>query len=471
MRKITRRTFLQGAAGVGVTALAGGMLAGCASGEPETTAQQAADAPQEEPEPAEQAPAADGVPVYFTREISPEALQRVFDELGITLKNRMAVKLSTGEPGGHNFLSPNLIRDFVQGLDATIVECNTAYGGARSSTESHLQAAADHGFTAIADVDIMDADGSMSIPVEGGTHLTEDLVGAHLANYDYVVSLAHFKGHAMGGFGGAVKNCSIGIASREGKMLIHSAGASTTIWGNPAQDDFLESMAEATKAVYDYLSGYMAFINVMNNLSVDCDCDSHPADPDMADIGILASMDPVALDQACVDLVYAAPDGASLIERMESRNGIHTLEHAEAIGLGSRTYRLIDLDAEGDENADQEGEDMQIAVTCNGNTVLFALNDSAAARGLYEQLPLSLDVEPFSSNEQTFYPPEVLDCTDAPLAGDGGAGVLAYYKPWGDVVMFYDDFSGNGDLYRLGQAVSGVEHIAGMTGTADVAQA
>lgn len=471
MRKITRRTFLQGAAGVGVTALAGGMLAGCASGEPETTAQQAADAPQEEPEPAEQAPAADGVPVYFTREISPEALQRVFDELGITLKNRMAVKLSTGEPGGHNFLSPNLIRDFVQGLDATIVECNTAYGGARSSTESHLQAAADHGFTAIADVDIMDADGSMSIPVEGGTHLTEDLVGAHLANYDYVVSLAHFKGHAMGGFGGAVKNCSIGIASREGKMLIHSAGASTTIWGNPAQDDFLESMAEATKAVYDYLSGYMAFINVMNNLSVDCDCDSHPADPDMADIGILASMDPVALDQACVDLVYAAPDGVSLIERMESRNGIHTLEYAEAIGLGSRTYRLIDLDAENNEDVDQEGRGMQIAITCNGNTVLFALNDSAAARRLYEQLPLSLDVEPFSSNEQTFYPPEPLDCSDAPLSGDGGAGVLAYYEPWGDVVMFYGDFNGNGDLYRLGQAVSGAEHIAGMTGMVDVVQA
>lgn len=473
MGTLTRRTFLQGAAGAGVMALAGSMLAGCSVNDAEEAPVQ--EVPEQEPqaneEPSAPAQSGDGVPVYFTREITPEALQRVFDELGTTVKGNVAVKLSTGEPGGRNFLSPDLIRDFVQGLDATIVECNTAYGGPRSTTESHLQAAADHGFTAIADVDIMDADGSLSIPVEGGTHLTENLVGAHLENYHYVVSLAHFKGHAMGGFGGAVKNCSIGIASREGKMLIHSAGTSTTGWGNPAQDDFLESMAEATKAVYDHMGGYMAFINVMNNLSVDCDCDSHPAEPDMADIGILASMDPVALDQACVDLVYAAPDGASLIERMESRNGAHTLEHAEAIGLGSRTYRLIDLDAENNEDADQEGEGMQIAITCNGNTVLFALNDSAAARGLFEQLPLSLQVEPFSSNEQTFYPPEPLDCSDAPLASDDGAGVLAYYGPWGDVVMFYGDFSGNSDLYRLGQAVSGVEHIAGMTGTVEISRA
>ena len=352
MSAITRRTFLQGAAGVGAVALTGGILSGCAAGSDGGQAEQGQSAQggvneesagQTAPE--DQANSTEGAPVYFTREISPEALQRVFDELGTTVKGNVAVKLSTGEPGGHNFLSPDLIGDFVQGLDATIVECNTAYGGARSTTESHLQAAADHGFTAIADVDIMDADGSMSIPVEGGTHLAEDLVGAHLENYDYVVSLAHFKGHAMGGFGGAVKNCSIGIASSEGKVLIHSAGASTTSWGSPAQDDFLESMAEATKAVYDYMGGYMAFINVMNNLSVDCDCDSHPADPDMEDIGILASMDPVALDRACVDLVYAAPDGASLIERMESRNGAHTLEHAEAIGLGSQTYQLVDLDA------------------------------------------------------------------------------------------------------------------------------
>ncbi|MBM6774238.1 DUF362 domain-containing protein [Olsenella profusa] len=291
-------------------------------------------------------PAAAPATVYLTRDISPEGLSAVFAALGARAKGNVAVKLSTGEPGGHNFLSPDLIGGLVHDLDATIVECNTAYGGARSSTESHLQAAADHGFTAIADVDIMDADGSASLPVAGGSHLTEDLVGAHLENYDYVVSLAHFKGHAMGGFGGAIKNCSIGIASREGKMLIHSAGASTTSWGSPAQDDFLESMAEAAKAVSDHFGGVggrICYVNVMNRLSVDCDCDSHPAEPEMADIGILASLDPVALDHACVDLVYAAPDGQALVERIESRNGAHTLEHAEAIGLGSQTYDLVEL--------------------------------------------------------------------------------------------------------------------------------
>lgn len=284
--------------------------------------------------------------VYFTRDISSDGLMRVWQALGQEPQGRVAVKLSTGEPGGHNFLSADLIADLVHALDGTIVECNTAYGGRRSSTESHMQAAEEHGFTAIADVDIMDAEGSMSLPVAGGTHLTEDLVGAHLANYDYVLSLAHFKGHAMGGFGGAVKNCSIGIASREGKMLIHSAGTSTTGWGSPAQDDFLESMAEAAKAVSDYfggIGGRMAYVNVMNRLSVDCDCDSHPAEPEMADIGTLASLDPVALDRACVDLVYAAPDGSALIERMESRNGAHTLEYAEAIGLGSQAYELVEI--------------------------------------------------------------------------------------------------------------------------------
>ena len=284
--------------------------------------------------------------VYFTRDISPEGLLSAWHALGVEPSGNVAVKISTGEPGGRNFLSPDLIAGLVHEVGGTIVECNTAYGGQRGSTESHLRAAADHGFTAIAEVDIMDADGSMSLPVTGGAHLTEDLVGAHLADCDYVLSLAHFKGHAMGGFGGAVKNCSIGIASREGKMLIHSAGASTTGWGSPAQDDFLESMAEAAKAVSDYFGGVgggMAYINVMNRLSVDCDCDAHPAEPDMADIGILASLDPVALDRACVDLVYAADDGASLVERMESRNGAHTLEHAEAIGLGSQGYELVEL--------------------------------------------------------------------------------------------------------------------------------
>lgn len=460
---LTRRTFVNALAATAATAA----LAGCGTAEP---------APELEPEsepvaPESSEPAATPTPsatVYLTRDISPEGLRRAFDALGFSPTGNVAVKLSTGEPGGHNFLSPNLIGDFVRGLGATIVECNTAYGGARGTTESHLRAAADHGFTAIADVDIMDADGSMSLPVEGGAHLTEDLVGAHLANYDSVVSLAHFKGHAMGGFGGAIKNCSIGIASREGKMLIHSAGTSTTSWGSPAQDDFLESMAEAAKAVSDHFGGVggaMCCVNVMNRLSVDCDCDSHPAEPEMADIGILASLDPVALDRACVDLVYAAPDGAALVERIESRNGAHTLDHAEAIGLGSQAYELVDLDS-----GTTEGESMTINVTCNGQTATYELNDSAAARGLVRQLPLTLSVESFGSNEQTFYPPEALDCSDAPLA-EGGAGVLAYYEPWGDVVMFYDDFSGNGSLYELGRAVAGAEHIAGMAGTIEVTRA
>ena len=233
-------------------------------------------------------------------------------------------------------------------MDGTIVECNTAYGGGRASTENHLKAAADHGFTAIAPVDIMDAEGEVSLPVKGGRHLRENFVGSHYPAYDFTVVLSHFKGHAMGGFGGAVKNISIGIASSAGKAWIHSAGKTKNaaqMWGNlPAQDDFLESMAEAAKSVADHCGEKILYINVMNNLSVDCD--AHPEDPKMGDIGILASTDPVALDKACVDLVYASPDPGKvhLIERMESRHGIHTLEHGEAIGLGSQQYELVELE-------------------------------------------------------------------------------------------------------------------------------
>lgn len=282
--------------------------------------------------------------VYLTSDISAQGLANVFNALGAQPSGNVAVKLSTGEPGS-NYLRPELIGDLVKSLSATIVECNTAYGGQRGSTEQHRQVAADHGFTAIANVDIMDADGELTLPVEGGAHLAENYVGANLANYDSCVSLAHFKGHAMGGFGGAIKNCSIGIASAAGKLHIHSAGASRTSWGGGTQDGFLESMAEAAKAVADYLGPEsMFYVNVMNRLSVDCDCDGHPAEPDMADIGILASRDPVALDRACVDLVYAADDGASVIARIESRNGTHTLDHAAAIGLGSLTYQLVSID-------------------------------------------------------------------------------------------------------------------------------
>jgi len=216
---------------------------------------------------------------------------------------------------------------------------NTAYGGSRSNTAMHYQVAEDHGYTAIADVDIMDENGSMTLPVTGGSNLSENYVGANFANYDYFVVLSHFKSHAMAGYGGAIKNISIGIASSEGKEHIHTGGKGGSMWSAP-QNQFLESMAEAGKSVVGALEGNILYINVMNRLSVDCDCDGNPAEPDMHDIGILASLDPVALDQACVDLIYAATDGQSVINRIESRNGILTLEHAEKIGLSNRTYRV-----------------------------------------------------------------------------------------------------------------------------------
>lgn len=284
-----------------------------------------------------------GTPVvWMTTDISAQGLMSVYQALQASPGGSVAVKLSTGEPGS-NYLRPELIGELVQDLDATIVECNTAYGGQRASTAMHYQVAEDHGYTAIAPVDIMDEEGSMTLPVTGGTNLTENYVGSHFADYDYFVVLSHFKGHTMAGYGGAIKNISIGIASAEGKTHIHTGGRGDSMW-NADQDAFLESMAEAGKSVVDALDGNILYINVMNRLSVDCDCDSSPAEPDMHDIGILASYDPVALDQACIDLVYAAEDGQSLIDRIESRNGLHTLEHAQAIGLGSRTYQLESID-------------------------------------------------------------------------------------------------------------------------------
>ena len=284
--------------------------------------------------------------VYITRDISPEGLLAVYEALGREATGKVAVKLSTGEPGGHNFLQPSLIKDLVQRVNGTIVECNTAYGGGRSNTAAHLQAAEDHGFTAIAEVDIMDAEGETRLPVEGGRHIDYDIVGSHYTDYDFTVVLSHFKGHAMAGFGGAIKNISIGIASANGKRWIHSAGTSTTSWGNPSQEDFLETMAEAAKAVADYCGENILYISVANNLSVDCDCDSSPADPQMSDIGILASLDPVALDKACTDLVRSSDDHGKihLIERIDSRQGMHTLDYAEQIGLGSQQYELVRLD-------------------------------------------------------------------------------------------------------------------------------
>lgn len=285
----------------------------------------------------------DSAIVFFSPTVSPESLMAIYEALGRELKGKVAVKVSTGEPGGHNFLDPSLIADLVSEVQGTIVECNTAYSGPRANTESHLKAAADHGFTDIAEVEIMDADGDVVLPVPNGMHLSENYVGKGLMDYDAVVNLAHFKGHAMAGFGGVIKNSSIGIASSRGKSWIHSAGTKMSGFGGASQDDFLESMGEAAKSVADHFGDNIVYIDVMNNLSVDCDCDSHPADPEIEDIGILGSLDPVALDRACVDLIYAAEGSESLRERMESRNGLHTLEYAESIGLGTQRYELVEL--------------------------------------------------------------------------------------------------------------------------------
>lgn len=289
--------------------------------------------------------------VYFTRDISPAGLLKAYNALGVTLPGAVAVKLSTGEPGGHNYLKPELIADLVQAVNGTIVECNTAYSGKRSSNADHWQTFADHGFTAIGPCDLMDEEGDMALPVRHGKHLTVNYVGSHLTRYQSMLMLSHFKGHAMGGFGGALKNMSIGVASARGKEVIHASGCET-LHGSDCfsgdHDSFLESMAEADQSVMNFMgSRNIVYVNVANRLSVDCDCDSHPAEPEMGDIGIFASLDPVAIDQASVDAVYNSPDPgkAALIERMESRNAMLTLQRAAELQLGSRAYDLVDLDA------------------------------------------------------------------------------------------------------------------------------
>ena len=283
--------------------------------------------------------------VYFISDITPESLMEIYQALDWAPEGKVAVKLSTGEPPASNYLQPELIGDLVQSVNGTIVECNTAYGGSRAETAMHYQVAEDHGFTEIADVQILDENGSMSIPVEGGTRLTEDFVGAAFADYDSYLVLSHFKGHAMAGYGGAIKNISIGLGSSEGKSWIHTGGTGKSgIMGD--QDAFLEAMGDAGKAVSDYLGSgeRITYISVLNRLSIDCDCDGNPAEPDIHDLGIMASDDPVALDQACIDLASQAEGSESLMARIEDRNGIHTLENAESIGLGSREYRLVSLD-------------------------------------------------------------------------------------------------------------------------------
>ena len=284
--------------------------------------------------------------VYFTSEITPGGLIKAYEALEWEAEGNVAVKLSTGEPPASNYLRPELIADLVQSLNGTIVECNTAYSGSRTETRMHYQVAEDHGFTAIAPFQILDEAGDYTLPVAGGTVLDENYVGAAFPDYDSYVVLSHFKGHAMAGFGGAIKNISIGLSSSAGKAWIHSGGTSrTNPWGGE-QNAFLEAMAEAGKSVSDYLGQgeRIVYINVLNNISIDCDCDGNPAEPDIHDIGILASSDPVAIDQASIDLVWNADGAESLRNRINSRNGLHMLEHAADIKLGSRNYRLVDID-------------------------------------------------------------------------------------------------------------------------------
>lgn len=283
--------------------------------------------------------------VYFSSQISKERMVDMYKALGVSLAGSVAVKLHSGEEGNQNYLRPEFMKDIIEYVNGTVVECNTAYEGARNTTEKHKKLMSSHGWSKYFDVDIMDADGQMELPVPEGKQIKVNYVGRNLADYDSVLVLSHFKGHPMGGFGGALKNISIGMASSYGKAYIHGAGEPDKIW-TADHDAFLESMADAAKSVIDYEKGNMAFINVMCNMSVDCDCCAVAEDPCMQDIGILASLDPVALDQACIDLVYASEDPGRdhLAERIESRNGVHTIEAAAAIGAGSREYELINID-------------------------------------------------------------------------------------------------------------------------------
>lgn len=282
--------------------------------------------------------------VYFIKDINPENIIRAFDALGTELPGNVAVKLHSGEPGNQNFLRPKLMKSIIDKVGGTIVECNTAYDGGRDTTEAHRKTMQLHGWIDIAEVDIMDAEDQMEIPVVGGKHLEKNYVGATMPEYDSMLVMSHFKGHPMGGYGGALKNISIGLASSYGKKYIHGVKDINNFW-NSDHDSFLECMADAAKSIVDRFAGKIAFVNVMANMSVDCDCCAVAADPKVADIGILSSLDPVALDQACIDLVYASDDAgkADLIERIESRNGVHTIEAAAAIGVGSREYELIEI--------------------------------------------------------------------------------------------------------------------------------
>lgn len=282
--------------------------------------------------------------VYFTKEITPQAVIRLYEALGVNLPGKVAVKVHSGEVGNQNFIRPDFMKPMVERVQGTIVECNTAYEGKRNTTKEHWNTMKLHGWTDIAKVDILDEGGDLELPIDGGNVIDKNFVGANMKHYDSLLVLSHFKGHPMGGFGGALKNISIGLASSYGKAYIHGAGVPEDIW-TADHDKFLESMADASKSIVEHYAGKIAFINIMKNMSVDCDCCAVAEDPAIGDIGILASLDPVALDQACLDKVYESDDPGKphLLERIESRNGVHTVEAAEKIGVGSREYELIEL--------------------------------------------------------------------------------------------------------------------------------
>ena len=289
--------------------------------------------------------------VYFIKNITEDNLIKIYDKLGKKLNGNLAVKVHSGEEGNQNYLRPEFLKKLIDYVDGTVVECNTAYSGERNTTEKHKKTIEKHGWNKYFKFDLMDEDDNdIKLSIPNGKIIKENLVGNHIKNYDSMLVVSHFKGHPMGGYGGALKQLSIGCASSRGKSLIHSAGRTTNqyeVWGDlPAQNKFLEAMADAASSVVEYFKGNMAFINIMCNMSVDCDCCATAEDPCMNDIGILASLDPIAIDQACIDLVYKSNDSGKnhLIERIESRNGIHTIEAADDLGFGTRKYELIEIE-------------------------------------------------------------------------------------------------------------------------------
>lgn len=287
--------------------------------------------------------------VLFTNDLSSNSLVHIFDALGVELKGNVAVKVHSGEKGNQNFLKPIYVEELINHVNGTVVECNTAYEGSRNTTLKHKEVMESHGWTKLFNIDILDSEGKdLVIPIENGLHLKKNYVGSHIKNYDSVLVLSHFKGHPMGGFGGALKQLSIGFASSKGKAYIHTIGnedGKESDFFNVSQEDFMESMADAAKTIHELFKGNIVYINVMSNISVDCDCCYIAEDPCMEDIGILASTDPLALDQACIDLIYNSKDPGKdhLIERIESRKGTHILDAAEKVGIGSREYELINI--------------------------------------------------------------------------------------------------------------------------------